>query len=366
MTEVGLPAVLMEARQVKGALTAMPIKTDRRDAEGMARLRHLGWFRPVHGKPVSEPEVRAALAAGTSIQNGVIALEMPLRLLLRSFGLKAGAISRGRCEARIREPADGSTMLEAASEPVLRVRAALRLERAGLEKRVRQVACEDPVCLRLMAMPGLGAVVALTSRSAVDDPSRFDSSKNVGPLGGLTPSRSQSGERDVPSGIPKAGDVSLRRALCRAAMVMLNRGRGNALRIWAARVARSRGRKRVMVALARRMAVVITGCGSMERASGWRLRHPSPDPTVLPASQLALEVLKERASRDAGVWTVASHAEHAHEMDTPDLRRASICRQPSRLTADRSTVPKSLNQEARCGSQIDHPPAGSDLVVEIT
>ena len=49
----------METRQVKGALKAMPIKTDRRDAEGIARLLHIGWFRPEHCKSVSAQEVRA-------------------------------------------------------------------------------------------------------------------------------------------------------------------------------------------------------------------------------------------------------------------------------------------------------------------
>ncbi|AJE46573.1 transposase IS116/IS110/IS902 family protein [Celeribacter indicus] len=63
----------------------------------------------------------------------------------------------------------------------------------------------DPVCQRLMSMPGIGVVVALTFRAAVDDPARFRSSKRVGPWVGLTPSRNQSGERDVSGGITKAG-----------------------------------------------------------------------------------------------------------------------------------------------------------------
>lgn len=96
LTEAGLDAVLMETRQVKGALKAMPIKTDRRDAEGIARRLHLGWFRPVHCKSVSAQEVRAVLGARKAIQQGMLALEMSLRGLLRNFGLKVGAISRGR------------------------------------------------------------------------------------------------------------------------------------------------------------------------------------------------------------------------------------------------------------------------------
>jgi len=76
MTEAGLDVVLMETRQVKGALKAMPIKTDRRDAEGIARLLHIGWFRPVHCKSVSAQEVRALLGARKAIQQGMITLEM--------------------------------------------------------------------------------------------------------------------------------------------------------------------------------------------------------------------------------------------------------------------------------------------------
>jgi len=152
--------------------------------------------------------------------------------MLRNFGLKVGAISRGRFETRIRELADGNPMLETATTPMLRARATLRLELAALEKHVRQLAQDDPVCRRLMTMPGIGAVVALTFRAAVDDPARFRSSKRIGPWVGLTPSHNQSGERDVSGGITKAGDVNLRRALCQAATVMMNGGRSTWLRTW--------------------------------------------------------------------------------------------------------------------------------------
>jgi transposase len=203
------------------------------------------------------PEVRAILSARKAIQRNMITLEMSLRGLLRNFGLKVGAISRGRFEHRIRELAEGNAMLETATTPMLRARAQLRQELASLEKQVRQMAQDDPVCVRLMTMPGVGAVVALTYRSAVDDPARFTSSKNVGSWVGLTPSRNQSGERDVSGGITKAGDVNLRRALCQAATVMMNRGRGTWLRNWGAQVAKRRGRKRAMVALARRISVIL-------------------------------------------------------------------------------------------------------------
>lgn len=257
MTEAGLDVVLIEIRQVKGALKAMPIQTDRRDTEGVAHLLDLGWFRPVHWRSVSAQEVRAVFEARKAVQQGFIALEMSLRGLLRNFGLKVGAISWSKFGHRIRQLAAGNPMLEAATEPMVRARTSLRQEFAGLERRSRQLAQDDQVCRRLMSMPAIGAVLALTFRSAVGDPARFTSPKRVGPWVGLTSSRNQSGERDVSGGITKAGDVSLRRALCQAATVMMNRGRSTWPRTWAAQVARRRGGKRAMVALARRIGVIL-------------------------------------------------------------------------------------------------------------
>ena len=74
LTEAGFEIVLMETRQVKGALKAMPIKTDRRDAFGIARLLQMGWFRPVHCKSVSAQEMRAVLTARKSIQQACLNL----------------------------------------------------------------------------------------------------------------------------------------------------------------------------------------------------------------------------------------------------------------------------------------------------
>ena len=101
LTGAGFEIVLMETRQVKGALKAMPIKTDRREAFGIARLLQMGWFRPVHCKSVSAQEMRPVLTARKSIQQACINLELPVRGVLRNFGLKMGAVAKGRFEARV-------------------------------------------------------------------------------------------------------------------------------------------------------------------------------------------------------------------------------------------------------------------------
>ncbi|HHX90281.1 MAG TPA: transposase [Paracoccus sp.] len=117
MSDAGFNVVLLETRQVKGALKAMPLKTDRRDAEGIARLLQMGWFRPDHCKSVSAQEMRAVLSTRKSLQQSLINLELSLRGVLRNFGLKMGAVSKLRFEARVRELVDGNLMLERATDP---------------------------------------------------------------------------------------------------------------------------------------------------------------------------------------------------------------------------------------------------------
>ena len=129
---------------MKGAPKAMSIKADRRDAEGIERLLNMGWCRPSHCKPVSAQEVARVLNARKTVQQGVLALEMLRRGLMRNFGLKVGAISRCRFERRIRELTTGNLMLEVATEPMLRARSSLRQQLASLKRRVRQLGSGQP------------------------------------------------------------------------------------------------------------------------------------------------------------------------------------------------------------------------------
>src|SRR5918996_1827982 len=220
------------------ALQAMTVKTDRNDARGMAQLMRMGWFRPVHVKAPVVQEIRALLTARKLLLAKLRDVESSLRGILRGFGLKVGAISKGRFEARIRELVAGQASLERIAEPLLRARAALRAEYATLHREFLRTVREDAVCARLMTIPGVGAVAAMTFRSAVDQPERFARSKTVGAHFGLTPKKYQSGEIDRTRRISKGGDAMVRTALFEAANVMLTRAvRLSALKAWALRVA---------------------------------------------------------------------------------------------------------------------------------
>ena len=258
LTGAGLEAVLLETRQVKAALSAMIVKTDRKDARGIAQLLRMGWFRPVHRKSPPAQEVRALLVGRKLLQGKLLDIELSIRGLLRGFGLKLGEVSKGRFAARVRELVAGQPMLERVVEPMLRAREALRAEFHALHRAVLAIVREDAVCRRLMTVPGVGALVAVTFASAVDDPARFRRSRAVGAHFGLTPKRYQSGETDVTGGISKAGDGMVRAALYEAAHAMLTRtGRFSSLKRWALEVAKRRGMKRAKVALARKLSALL-------------------------------------------------------------------------------------------------------------
>ena len=254
----GFETVLLETRHVKAALAAMTVKTDRRDARGIAQLLRLGWYRPVHAKSVGAQEVRSLLTARKLMQAKLLDVECSIRGVLRGFGLKVGPISRGRFAMRVSELVDGQPILETVIGAMLTARSALETEFKRLHRALLGIVRDDPVCHQLMSVPGVGAIVAITFKSGIDDPARFKRSRDVGPHFGLTPKKYQSGELDVTGSITKVGDRMVRTALYEAASVMLTRTvRFSGLKAWGMAVAKRRGTRKARVALARKLGVIL-------------------------------------------------------------------------------------------------------------
>jgi transposase len=259
MREAGLSVELLETRHVRDAFKAMPVKSDRNDARGIAQLMRLGWFRPVHCKSLAAQEVRAVLTARKLVQSKLRDVENSLRGILRGFGLKVGKTTPLSFGARIRELVASHPNLKTVAAGLLSVHAVLLREFQAFEKKVRALVCQDARARRLMSTPGVGPVVALTYAAAIDDPGRFASSKRVGAHFGLTPKRYQSGETDYSGKISKIGDAAVRTALYEAAHVILTKPLRacTGLKSWAMRIARRGGMKKAKVALARKLAVIL-------------------------------------------------------------------------------------------------------------
>ena len=187
-----------------------------------------------------------------------IAIDNDLRGTLRNFGLKVGMVRPVKFEARIKELVDNLPDLAILVEPMLIVRRVLREQIGILHRRLLAIVRDDEVCRRLMTVPGVGPVVALTYRATIDVPGRFRNSKAVGAVFGLTCSKYQSGESDWSGRISRCGDEMMRAMLYGAAQVMLTRtNKWSWLKASAMQIARRRGMKKAIVALARRLAVIM-------------------------------------------------------------------------------------------------------------
>src|ERR1700733_15990234 len=139
--------------------------------------------------------------------------------------------------------------------PMLDAREALRRQGAALHKMLLQIVRASTVCRRLLSVPGVGPIVALTYATGVDDPARFAHARDLGPHFGLTPRKYASGEIDRNGSITKAGDGAVRKALVQAALTLLTRvQRWSALKAWGMAVAKRRGLRRAVIAVARKLA----------------------------------------------------------------------------------------------------------------
>jgi transposase len=259
MQQAGLAVELLETRQVRAALKTMPVKSDRNDARGIAQLMRVGWFRPVHCKSMAAQETRAVLTARKLVQSKLLDIENSLRGILRGFGLKVGKTTNRSFAGRIQELVANHGSLAMIAAELLPVHAQLLGVLKAFDKQVRAMARSDAKARLLMSVPAVGPIIALGYASAIDDPSRFTSSKRVGAHFGLTPKKYQSGETDYTGRISKMGDATVRTALYEAAHIMLIKPLKGCtqLKSWAMRIARRSGMKKAKVALARKLAVIL-------------------------------------------------------------------------------------------------------------
>jgi transposase len=258
MRKAGLAVELLETRHVRTAFKTMPVKTDRKDARGIAELMRLGWFRPVHCKSMCAQETRALLTARRLIDGKLRDIELSLRGILRGFGLKVGKTTATSFAERIKQLVSDHPTLEVIAESLLAVREVLLREFKGYEKRLRMTARHDERTRLLMTTTGVGTIISLTYVAAIDDPGRFEQSKTVGAHYGMTPKKYQSGETEYSGRISKIGDKSVRTALYQAAHIILTKPvKGSALKSWGLKLSKRVGMEKAKVAVARKLAVIL-------------------------------------------------------------------------------------------------------------
>ncbi len=222
-------------------------------------MMRVGWFRQVHVKDDDNQRLRVLLSGRRLLKRKLVDIKNELRGSLKAFGIKIGAVGRNKFEARALE-------LVEAAEPLLRdvisgmlaIRKAVWAEYKRLHYALVRVVRQDAVCRRFTTIPGVGPVTALLFKTAIDDPRRFNRSRTVGAHFGLTPKRFQSGTIDYDGRITRCGDPEVRTNLYEAASgLMVRCKKWSALKAWGMSIAKRRGHKLAVVAVARKLATVM-------------------------------------------------------------------------------------------------------------
>ncbi|ALC10568.1 IS110 family transposase [Sphingopyxis sp. 113P3] len=258
LKRTGLPVVCIDARHAHAALSVRMNKSDENDARGLAELVRVGWYREVAVKSEESQTARSILVCRSRLVRVRRDLENQMRSMLKECGLLFPRAAGGQFQRRVNDLiADGHALCPIL-RPLLSVHQQTCSELEKIDRTIRDLAREDETTRRLMTVPGIGVVTALTYRHTIDDPTRFQNAAKVGAYLGLTPRRKQSGEMDVTEKISRWGDRLLRAYLFEAASVLLHRTkRWCSLKAWGLRLAKRSGMKKAQVAVARKLAIIL-------------------------------------------------------------------------------------------------------------
>jgi transposase len=258
LRRVELPVVCIDARHAHAALSVRMNKSDQNDARGLAELVRVGWYREIKVKSEESQKIRAILVARARLVSMRRDIENQVRSLIKEYGLLFPRAIGQQFRNTVNDLLGEDHQLLIVVAPLLSIHEHICRQQSEFDDEVRRLAKEDETTRRLMTVPGVGVITALTFRHTIDDPSRFRSASLVGAYLGLTPRRKQSGETDTSGKISRWGDRLLRTYLFEAATVLLYRTKKwSSLKAWGMRLAKRIGMKKAKVAIARKIAVIL-------------------------------------------------------------------------------------------------------------
>jgi transposase len=258
LTAMKLPVVCIEARHAHKTLSEQLNKTDKHDARGIAQLVRTNFFKEVKVKSMKSHQVRTLLGERAQLVGMHTDLKNQVRGALKTHGFVVSHSVEKGFKAKVAGIIKDCPVLAKMVAPLLRVLETVGREVQELDKLFQEYAENNPACSNLMTIPGIGAITAVAYTTAVDDPKRFRKSRSVGAYFGLTNRRQQSGEMDRSGRISCRGDNLVRSYLYEAASSLLTRTKSwSALKSWGLRIARRSCMAKAIIAVARKLAVIM-------------------------------------------------------------------------------------------------------------
>lgn len=260
LTAQGLSVTCVDARHMAAALSARINKNDRNDARGIAQMMRAGLYKEVQVKSDDSCQLKVLLGSRRQLVSNRQQLMGTIRGLLKIYGVKLGKKAIfGNFRVGVEKAISPLEPITCASiGALLNSLEAIETSLAQLDKMVGVLGKKDEDCQRLMTVPGVGVITAMTYKAALDDPERFDDSETVGAYMGLTPRQYASGEVDRHGGISKMGPQECRNMLYEAAHSLLVICKTKCkLKTWGLKLVKKKGMKKATVAVARKLSVIM-------------------------------------------------------------------------------------------------------------
>ncbi|MES0884380.1 IS110 family transposase [Roseibium sp. SCP14] len=254
----GVPAICVDARHASKAQSMRRNKTDRNDAEGLAELMRIGWFKEANVRTPEAQYIKSMLSARYQLRLNRRDILNQMRGIVKTFGLFTGSTATRKFPEIVRKVVDEHPEVAPMLAPLLAVHDSMIEQIKYYEDQLKIIAKNDENARRIMTVPGVSYLVALGFMSAIDDPSRFSSSSKVGPYLGLAPRVRQSGETSWSAGIGHAPDPMVRSYLYQAATILLTKtATWSKLKACGFRIYKRAGFTRAAIAVARKLAIVM-------------------------------------------------------------------------------------------------------------
>ena len=235
------------------------VKTDKRDAQALAQACKLGAYRPAHRTSDEQCHVRALLTVRDSLVRTRTRWVTLAQAIVSREGFRVPTGSSG-CFGERAERLELPKPLRAEIAPLLAMLAPLNEQIGILDEKLGELSRKDERVKRLMTMPEVGPVTAVAYVATLDEAGRFRGAHQVEAYLGLVPREWSSSEVQRRGHITKAGNSRMRWLLVEAAWRLAThkkRPETQALREWAERIARRRGQRVAMVALARKLSGIL-------------------------------------------------------------------------------------------------------------
>lgn len=251
--------IVMESRKMAAILAVTINKTDKNDARGIAEALRVGHYKQYIHRSDNSLEIRTLLHGRGTLVDERTHLVSSIKGHVKVYGIKLGKgkdkTFRQKVEANI---SILKTSVQKTIQALLNILDVLEVEIKNLDKEVIQLGRHDADVQLLQSIDGVGPITALAFKAEIDNPARFDDSKDAGAYVGLTPIQYSSGETQKRGGISKRGSRRTRCLLVEAATSLLMRSKKwSKLKAWGMKLMKKKGAKKAIVAVARKMAVVM-------------------------------------------------------------------------------------------------------------